>query len=358
VIFPALRNTILRYGVALATLLLLATFAFGQHYQQTNLVSDIPGVAVRTDTNLVNAWGLARSGTSPWWVNSAGASVSILYNGAGEAFPPASPLVVSVPPSGSEPTGIVFNGTTDFEVGIGAPARFIFDTTDGVISGWNPTVDPTNAVIVVDNSDTAAYTGLAISQWEGKNYIYAANFKGNQVEVYDSKFDPVSFGSSAFQDSELPEGFSPFNVQAIGDRIYVAFAKVEEGGDEEVPGPGLGYVDAFTPNGELVLRLKHGRWLNAPWGVALAPAQGFGKFSGELLVGNLGSGEIAVYNPTTGNFHGLLRDVHGKPIEIEGLWALGFGNGANAGPETTLFFAAGIEDETHGLFGTITPVPK
>lgn len=356
-IFPALRNTILWYGVTLATLLLLATFALGQHYQQTNLVSDLPGVAARTDTNLINAWGLARSGTSPWWVNSAGASVSILYNGSGEAFPPASSLVVSVPPSGSEPTGIVFNGTTDFEVGIGAPARFIFVTTDGVISGWNPAVDP-NAVVVKDNSETAAYTGLAISQWEGKNYIYAANFKGKQVEVYDGKFDPVSFGSSAFHDPALPEDFSPFNVQAIGDRIYVTFAKLEEGGDEEIQGAGLGYVDAFNASGELVLRLKHGRWLNAPWGIALAPAQGFGKFSGELLVGNLGSGEIAVYNPTTGNFHGLLRDVHGKPIEIEGLWALGFGNGANAGPPTTLFFAAGIEDETHGLFGTITPVPK
>ena len=144
-------------------------------------------------------------------------------------------------------------------------------------------------------------------------------------------------------------------MQAIGDKIYVMFAKVEEGGDEEVAGPGLGYVDAFTPGGELVTRLKHGPWLNAPWGIALAPESGFGKFSGELLVGNFGSGQIAVYKPKTGNFHGLLRDSRGKPITTEGLWGLGFGNGATAGPATTLFFAAGIDDESHGVFGTITP---
>jgi uncharacterized protein (TIGR03118 family) len=250
----------------------------------------------------------------------------------------------------------VFNGTSDFQIATATPARFLFDTTDGVISGWNPAVDPTHAVVVKDNSGTAAYTGLTISQWQGKNYLYAANFKGQMVEVYDSSFSLVPLGTSAFRDPAIPDDYSPFNVQAIGEWIFVTFAKLEAGGDDEIQGAGFGYVDAFTPGGELVLRLKHGRWLNAPWGVALAPAKGFGKFSGELLVGNLGSGQIAAYKLKNGTFHGLLRDRRGHPITIDGLWGLGFGNDANAGPSTTLFFAAGIDDEQHGLFGTITAV--
>ncbi len=356
--FPGFRNASLRGIATLAILLVFATFGFAQQYQQTNLVSDLAGVAAHTDPNLVNAWGLARSAASPWWINSAAKSLSLLYNGSGEAFPPGNPLIVSIPPQGSEPTGIVFNPTTEFQVGLGAPARFIFVTTDGVISGWNPVVNPTAAITKVDNSGAAAYTGLAIAQFEGKNYIYAANFRTEQVEVYDGNFQEVNFGASAFHDPALPQNYTPFNVQAIGDRIYVTFAKHEPGGDDEIQGTGLGFVDAFTTGGELVLRLKHGRWLNAPWGVTLAPEHGFGKFSGHVLVGNLGSGEIAAYNPKTGNFQGLLRGPHGKPIAINSLWGIDFGNGANAGPTTTLFFAAGIDEENHGLFGAISALPK
>lgn len=350
--------------LTLIAVLSLSRFATAQHYQQTNLVSDVPGLAALTDPNLVNPWGIAHSGTAgPWWVNDNGTGVSELFDGAGHPFPIGHPLVVTVPtPSGtgtSAPTGIVFNGTTGFELTPGNRAIFIFVTEDGTISGWNPALNPANetlaTLIKVDNSATAVYKGATLGQRDGGTFLYATNFKAGTMEVYDSTFTPVTLSASAFTDPDLPADFVPFNVQNIGGNIFVSFAKKEAGSNDEVHGPGLGFVDAFTPDGVLLLRLKHGRWMNAPWGMALAPAN-FGKSSNHLLVGMFGSGNIATFDPQTGNFSGLLRGPVGHPITIDGLWGLAFGNGGLAGPTNTLFFAAGINDEADGLFGTLTAI--
>ena len=347
-------------SIGLVSIFVLAPAALAQQYRQTNLVSDIPQLAAVTDPNLGNPWGIARSATSPWWVADNATGVSTLYNGSGQRFPTNSPLVVTVPPhlGGSEagtPTGIVFNGSSDFEVATGQPARFIFVTLDGTISGWNPSADPTNAIKKVDNSSSLAiYTGAAIASMGGASRLYVANFHSGKLEVFDTHFNPVTLPAGAFTDSDLPPDFAPFNVQTINGSVFVAFAKQDEDREEEVAGPGLGFVDAFDPAGHLLMRLKSGHWMDAPWAVVLAPAD-FGKFSNDILVGNFGSGGIAAFDSKHGNFHGFLRGSHGLPIAIEGLWGLSFGNGGTAGPANVLFFAAGIDDEQHGLLGTITP---
>ncbi|MFB3905980.1 MAG: TIGR03118 family protein [Acidobacteriota bacterium] len=357
---------------AMTALLLVPTFAyanqsdrsgqnppnkFGGRYEVTELISDIEGLAVHTDENLVNAWGITHSATSPWWINAAGTALSLVKNGAGEPFPTASPLIVSIPGAEgpAEPTGIVFNNVGGFEVASGFPAVFIFASTDGTISAWNPNVKATEAVVKVTNPD-GAYFGVTIASDAGTNYLYAANFLAGTIDVFDSGFQSVDLGPNAFKDDELPEDFAPFNVQNIGGTVYVMYAKREEDEAEEVTGKRLGFVDAYSPSGVLQMRLQHGPWMNAPWGIALAPDD-FGRFSNDLLVGMFGSGQIAAFNPDTGRFIGILKGKHG-PISIDGLWGIGFGNDGNAGPSTTLFFAAGIEDEEHGLFGTITPLTK
>jgi len=332
-----------------------------QHYQRTDLVSDLPGLAKFTDSALVNPWGLTSGPTTPWWVADNGTGLSTLYNGGGTK----QGLVVTVAPlPGSSdpatPTGVVFNRTSDFDLTPGVSttaARFIFVTEDGTVSGWNPSVNGTNSIRKVNNAGTAIYKGVTIGQSGGANFLYAANFFGGTVDVFDKNYVQVSFGADAFVDPNLPDGFAPFNVQNINGNIYVAFAKQDEDKKDEVAGRGLGYVDVFDTSGALLHRFEHVPWLNAPWGLAMAPA-GFGKSSGMLLVGMFGSGQIATFDPATGDYEGLLRDRHGKPIQVDGLWALRFGNGAAAGPTTTLFFTAGIDDEAHGLFGTITAIPK
>ncbi|HEY9246188.1 MAG TPA: TIGR03118 family protein [Candidatus Methanoperedens sp.] len=319
-----------------------------QDYKQTNLVSDISGLAKFTDPNLVNPWGLARSSTSPWWVADNGMGVSTLYNGSGN---PLS-LVVTIPPSGSSPTGVVFNGGTGFEVDPGKPARFIFVSEDGRITGWNPSVNPTNAVIKVDNSaGNAVYKGVAIANNGGKDYLYVANFRNGTVDVFDTTFKEVSLGDN-FKDEKIPEGFAPFNVVNINGDLFVTFAKQDDQKHDDVAGPKLGFVDKFNPDGKLLMRLNHGPWMNSPWGVVLAP-DNFGKLSNKLLVGNFGSGHIGIFDPENGNFNGFVEDNEGM-VTIDGLWALVFGNNANAGPSNVLFFTAGIDKEQHGLFGTIS----
>jgi uncharacterized protein (TIGR03118 family) len=324
------------------------------HYLQTNLVSDISGLAAVTDPHLVNPWGLSLTATSPWWVSDNGTGLSTLYNGAGAI----QALVVTVPnvpgvTEPSEPTGTVANSVaTDFLVAAGKPAHFLFDTDEGTISAWN---SGTSAVLMVDNSSTADYKGLTIAQSGGVSFLYAANFEGGTVDVFDSNFKPVNLGRAAFRDPLLPRAYAPFNVQSVGGSIYVAFAEREADLVDEVHGPGRGLVDVFSPAGVLQKRLQWGLWFNAPWGVALAPAD-FGRFSNMILVGQFGSGRIAAFDPANGEFRGLLRGTRDRPLIIDGLWSLTFGNGASAGPVTTLYFTAGIDNETHGLFGTITPV--
>jgi uncharacterized protein (TIGR03118 family) len=329
------------------------------HYLQTNLVSDVPGLAAVTDPHLVNPWGLSRSATSPWWAADNGTGLSTLYNGAGAI----QGLVVTVPAmmgvtDPSAPTGTVFNGTpTDFLLAPNKPSRFLFATEGGTIVGWNSGTLGVQMWPKPNMPATAVYKGLTLAQIGGVNYLYAANFKGGTVDVFDRWFMPVTTLSAwAFRDSWLPKDYAPFNVQNIGGDIYVTYAQKEMGSIDEVHGPGKGFVDVYSSDGVLKKRLQHGTWFNAPWGVAMAPAD-FGPASNMILVGQFGSGKIAVFDPMTGRFRGLLRgEHHHRPVMIEGLWALSFGNGANAGPLNTLYFTAGIDDEAHGLFGTLTAV--
>ncbi len=325
-----------------------------QNYKQTNLVSDIPGMAKYTDSNLKNPWGIARSSTSPWWVSDNGKGVSTIYNGTGVAFPPGNPLIVTVPALPgmkiSSPTGIVFNDGSGFWVKPGKAARFIFVTEDGTISAWNSSVNLHNAILKVNNSKTAIYKGATIAIRDGKKYLYTANFKNGSVDVFDTSFKKVAMPKNSFKDSTIPAGYAPFNVQEIQSKIVVAFAKQDATKHDEVDGPGLGYIDLFYPNGTLFMRFRHGAYNNAPWGVTYAPSN-FGQFSNRYIVGNFGDGRIMAFNGT-GYFKGYLRNMTG-PISIKGLWGLKFGNGANAGLKNSLYFTAGINDEANGLFGMI-----
>ena len=335
--------------------LVAATLASAQKYSQTNLVSDVPGRAATLDPNLVNSWGIAFGPTNPAWVADNGTGVSTLYTGTGAIVP----LVVTIPPpSGatgpSAPTGIVFNGNGGFTVsanGSSGSSLFIFDTEDGTISGWSPTVDLHHAILMVDNSGmSAVYKGLAIGTTQDGSFIYANNFHSGWVEMYDSNFQFVK----NFTDMDLPAGYAPFGIRNIEGKLYVTFALQNAAKHDDVAGPGHGFLDVFDLNGNKIKRLiSHGE-LNSPWGLALAPAD-FGKFSGDLLVGNFGNGHINAYNIENGAARGHMLRPNGGTLEIDGLWGLAFGNGAAAGPTNTLLFTAGPDDESHGLFGKITP---
>jgi uncharacterized protein (TIGR03118 family) len=321
-------------------------------YTVQPLVSDQMGAAPTTDPNLVNPWGIVAGPTTPWWVANNETDTSTLYNGAGQRFPlpPASPLVVSV--AGS-PTGIVFNGGTQFLVPSASgmsPARFIFATQSGTILGWNG--GPAAQLAADRSSVDASYFGLAIAG----DRLYAADFHNRRVDVFDGSFNVVT-APGAFVDPKLPSGYAPFGIQNIGGHIFVAYAKQDAEGEDEVVGRGLGTVDEYDANGVLLARVANHGKLNAPWGIAMAPASGFGPLSGTLIVGNFGDGRLNAYRKDASGRWGhvdQLRGTNGLAVEIEGLWGIGFGNGGNAGPTTSLFFAAGIEDEEHGLFGAIT----
>jgi uncharacterized protein (TIGR03118 family) len=318
-------------------------------YVVTSLVSDEPGVAPVHDPDLVNPWGLDALAGSPWWVADNETDVSTLYRANGTKVP----LTVAIP--GGAPTGLVANSGSSFVVTEGAlsgVAPFIFATESGVIAGWSPGVNPTQAIVAVNRPD-AIYKGLAIAG----DRLYAADFHNARVDVFGGTFNPI-VDPDAFVDPMLPDGFAPFGIQNIGGTIFVAFAKQDEAAEDEIAGQGQGFVDAFDTSGNLLGRVATHGQLNAPWGLALAPSN-FGRFSGDLLVGNFGDGEIDAYEPQANGpylFRGTLRDADNKPIAIDGLWALQFGKGqlVNNGPTNTLFFTAGPDGETHGLFGTIT----
>lgn len=323
-------------------------------------------MAANLDPNLVNPWGISFSPSGPFWISDNNAGVSSLYNGQGK---PQS-LVVSIPPpagspagSAGTPTGTVFNGTAAFTVTANSKSGssiFLFATEDGTIAGWSPSVDTTHAVIAVDNSANptastgAVYKGLALGADSGGHpLLYAANFRAGTVDVFDASFHPTLAGS--FADPSIPSGFAPFDVQALGPTVYVTYAKQNAVKHDDVSGPGNGYVDAFDMTGHLLRRVASQGPLNSPWGLALAPSS-FGRFGSDLLVGNFGDGLINAYNPSTGAFLGELHDPRDRPIAIDGLWGLAFGNGGSAGPADTLFFTAGIEGEQHGLFGSLQAI--
>jgi uncharacterized protein (TIGR03118 family) len=329
-----------------------------QVYTRVNLVSDIAGVARFTDSNLVNPWGLGFGPTSPFWVADNNGNVSTLYNGRGQAFPVGSPLVVTIPapgsPTGGTPTGLVFNGTGQFVISAnsksGSPL-FLFSSEDGTILGWSPGVSVTSAVIAKDNSASGAvYKGLAIANTSKGNFLYVTNFHAGVVEIYDKDFNQVN----TFTDPNVDLNFAPFGIQNIGGQLFVTFAlqKLPDRHDDQ-SGAGNGFVDVFATDGTLIRRFASHGTLNSPWGLALAP-EGFGKFSHDLLVGNFGDGRINAFHVGSGEFDGQLIDPEGNPLTINGLWALQFGNGSkNGGSRHTLFFTAGIADESHGLFGFI-----
>jgi uncharacterized protein (TIGR03118 family) len=339
--------------VAISLLVLLAASAAfaaepGNSYHQRNLVSNGGVPAEHVDTDLVNGWGLAASAAGPWWVNAADAGKSLLYNGEGVK----NALVVAVP---GAPTGIVFNGGPGFVIPSVGAARFLFVSEDGTISAWSPSLVPnTQAVVVVDRSAAgASYKGLAIDSTSAGTRLYAADFHNARVDVFDGAFAPVT-AAGAFKDPGLPAGYAPFGIQTLAGSVFVAYAKQDEEGEDEVAGEGLGIVDKYDLAGRLLARVATGGALNAPWGMALAPA-GFGRFSGKLLVGNFGNGRINVFDPVTFEPKGHLKGTDGKAIVIDGLWGIAFGNGGTAGPATTLFFAAGPNDEEDGLFGRLDP---
>jgi uncharacterized protein (TIGR03118 family) len=328
-------------------------------YKVTPLTVNAGTGAPNVDANLVNPWGIARSSTSPWWVSDNGTGLSTLYDGTGA---PAS-LVVAIPAavSGNQgsPTGTVFNGTQEFAIAAGKPAAFLFATEDGTISGWNPTVNATNAVIAVNESATgAAFKGLTtalvnLPKYPNQTLLYVADFALRKVEVFDGSFQHVTAVEDRLAENDLvPPGYGPFNVQNLGGNLYVTYAKVGSGIDEQ-DGAGLGRVRVFRPDGRLILALEHGSWLNAPWGVAIAPSD-FGPYSHSILVGNFGSGWIAAFNAVTGRFQDFLRDSNGQVVTIPGLWAIAPGNDNKAGNATSLYFTAGGADEASGTLGTIT----
>jgi uncharacterized protein (TIGR03118 family) len=324
-------------------------------FAQVNLASDVPGLARVLDRNLVNPWGIAFSPTGPFWFAENGRGVSNLLDGRGQPVP----LVVTVPPAGgagSGPTGTVFNGGAGFalsENGISAPSRFLFATADGSILGWSALVDPARALPAVDNSSSGAvYTGLALAaDPAGRSFLYAADFSRGTIDVFDQQFRPLVRPGS-FQDPSLPAGFVPFNVQNINNMLFVTYAQQDGDRRDDVAGAGHGFIDVYDTGGRLLRRFASQGALNSPWALAPAPAD-FGPFGGALLVGNNGDGRINAYDPGSGAFLGQLDSDNGMPIVIPNLWALTFGNGHAGGDAHTLFFAAGVDYDEHGLFGAI-----
>jgi uncharacterized protein (TIGR03118 family) len=338
----------LRFTASAVLALIMGAACFGQHYTQTNLVSNASGVAPVTDPQLINPWGLSRMSSSPWWISDNATGLSTLYNGAGAK----QSLIVTIPPA--DP------------------------------NNKNPTVAVAHAVTVVKTTDGSSYTGLTSAFIDGRRYLYAANFTKGRVDVYDNAFQPAKLSKehfdedssdndghsseNSFVDENLPRGYVPFNVQANGNDIVVTYALHEEGARFETDGPGLGFVDIYSSTGRLLRRLEHGDWLNAPWGVALAPVD-FGRFSHDLLIGQFAgggetqsSGFIAAYDLATGKFDGLLQDASGKPLAINGVWALSPGNvspnnsDAAAAPAAEMYFTAGPNHGSGGLLGYLTSV--
>lgn len=323
------------------TALFLPVLLHATTYTQTDLTSSVPGLAAQTDTNLINPWGVAFSPTGPFWVSDQGSSLSTLYDGAGNRIP----LVVTVP---GGPTGQVFNTTTGFVLPNGSKASFLFDTLGGNIVGWNGAAKTT--AVTVATTPGATYTGLALASTGGNNYLYAANAAGT-IDVFNSSFARTTLTGN-FTDPQLPGGYVPYNVQNIGGQLYVTYVKYDAMGNE-LPS---GIVDVFNANGTFASRLSSSTALDAPWGLALAPST-FGSYGGDLLIGNFLNGEINAFDPISGAYLGTLDGSNGQPIVNDGLWSLNFRTAGTNVNTNSLYFTAGIDGETAGLFGAIAPTP-
>ncbi len=346
---------------------------------QTNLVTDdntfltsqgyMP--AAHVDMNLINPWGISYGPATPFWVSDNGVGLSTLYTAAG--VPAGGPLVVTIADAASPAaqTGQVFNGNAaDFMVstpsGTGS-ANFIFDTENGTISGRSNTFNRTQSFVQVDNSASGAvYKGLAIANSGGNTYLYATNFNSGKIEVYNSSFAPTALAGSFIDPSPPPvppgtpagQNWAPFNVYSDGKgHLYVSYALQNAAKHDDVAGMGNGFVDEFDTAGNFIMRVATGGVLDSPWGLDIAPA-GFGRYTGDLLVGNFGDGTINAFDPVTDAFEGTLTDANGNPIIIGDLWALVNGNGGPGSNPDAVYFSAGIMDEAHGLFGDLTFVPE
>lgn len=334
------------------------------NYLVHSLVADLPSQADRVDVNLVNPWGIAASPTGPFWVGNNHTGTSTVYDTSGA---PHS-LIVSIPSdSPTTPgavTGVIFNGGSSFPVATGAAAVFLFCTEDGTIAGWNASVDANNARILLDESAShAVYKGCALGGTTDAPLLYAADFRNGKIAVWDANFQAVASPAGSFQDGQVPGGFAPFNIQNIGGKLYVTYARQDAEKQDDVAGLGNGYISVFDMSGTLLAHLSSQGPLNSPWGMVIAPT-GFGDFGGALLVGNFGDGKIHAFSPTDGTLLGTLDDVNGNAVVIPGLWALLFGNGAAGGDRATLYFTAGSPGpngeavESHGAFGSIQAAPS
>ncbi len=365
-----IRTAVLAF-LAVVTLAIPASAQGG--YQQTDLTTDDQSVltslgyapALNVDPSLINPWGVSFGPTGPFWISDNGTGLTTLYDTTGVK----QGLVVTIPPPAgspvgttSTPTGQVFNGdATQFIVtgpgGSGA-AAFIFAGEDGTITAWNPKANLFNAILEADRSQTptaskgAVYKGLASATNLFGTFLYATNFRAGTVDVFDSKF--AFLGS--FTDRRIPAGYAPFGIQNINGYLVVTFAKQDAAKHDDVAGPGKGFVDVFDSFGDLRSHFAARGPLNSPWGIALAPSN-FGRYSNALLIGNFGDGRINAYRVRNGEYLGPLKNARGRPIAIDGLWALIFGNGGSGGLTDSLYFTAGIDNEQHGLFGSLTALP-
>jgi len=342
-----MQRRIVTLTLALGFALMFVSSAARAQYKLTNLVSNQAGQARFLDPEMVNGWGLVYAPGSPFWVSDQGSGWSTLYTGTGVK----KALEVAVPAANGkgtgQPTGIVFNGSPDFQIQ-GSATVFLFATLDGTISGWAPGVNPNQAIIVVNNSSTGAnYTGLAITSNASGNLLFATDLVNNKVDVYDGMFNLVN----SFTDPTIPAGYAPFNVQDLNGLLYVSFVRQDEG-------PG-GIIDIYSESGMFLKRLTQGGPLNQPWGFAAAP-KNFGALSNTLLITNNidRNGTINAFNAITGDFVGTVKDQSGKVIHIDQLWGIEFGGGTpNNGAKNELYFTAGPNGNLAGTFGVITYKP-
>jgi uncharacterized protein (TIGR03118 family) len=352
-----------RYSVAVGAVavagLVLAISAFAgsgkPRTNNANLVSDV-GTAKIHDSKLVNAWGLSFGPNTPAWVSDNGTDTSTLYQGynANTNQVQKVPLNVSIP--GGEPTGTVFNGSSAFVVhggGHSAPADFLFDSEAGKITAWSQNVPPLTQARVMKSVPGAVFKGLAIGKAGGKQRLYATDFHGGRVDVFNGNFGMVHH-KGAFRDRKIPNGYAPFGIQNVRGKIFVTYAKQDSMGEDDVKGPHHGFVDIYSTKGKLLDRFARRGDLNSPWGIARAP-KGWAHVGGDMLIGNFGDGWINVFNRKTGHEVGPITTQRGFVRRIDGLWALEFGNGVLGTPQT-LLYTAGPNDENHGLLGALRPL--
>jgi uncharacterized protein (TIGR03118 family) len=318
----------------------------------TNLVSDDQSVnaAILTDTNLKNSWGVSYLPGGPFWVSDNGTGKSTIYSvNPTTNMPSTVSLVVAIPGDGSV-TGQVANSTADFNGDL-----FLFVSEDGTVSGWRAVLGSTAENLALADANNV-YKGAAFATIGGNSYLYAANFKSGNIDVYKGNAGAPSL-LGTFTDPNIPSGYAPFNVQNLGGTLYVTYALADASGHDDVPGAGHGFVDSFDLNGNFLARVASQGALNSPWGLAIAPA-GFENVGGDLLVGNFGDGTINAYNLATHVNDGPLKGLNNLPISIDGLWALTVGNGAQAGNTNLIYFTAGPTDESNGLIGSLASVPE